>query len=177
MDAPARGEIALNFAPSAHAGVSKGGLLYHFPSKDALIEAMIAQLVGSFEAQIEAAMAREARPVAGRFLRAYVRVSTAPPGDSDALAHALMAAVTVNPQLLGAMREADARWQGRAENDGIAPDLATIVRLAADGCWLSALFGFEAGLEGAAQRSAVQRGLLDIIEAAIETRVEAEVPR
>lgn len=31
-------------AVAAHAGVSKGGLLYHFPSKDALVEGMLDRL-------------------------------------------------------------------------------------------------------------------------------------
>ena len=156
-------------AVAAQAGVSKGGLLYHFASKDALIEAMIALLVSSFESAIEAEISRDLQPLAGRFLRAYVRVSTAPQDDSDALAHSLMAAVTINHRLLGAMREADARWQKRAENDGLPADLATIVRLAADGCWLSALFGFDAGLESQAERRAVRNRLLEILAEATQT--------
>ena len=39
------------------------------------------------------------------------------------------------------MRDAHARLQGRVEDDGIDPVRASIVRLAADGLWLSRLRG------------------------------------
>ena len=39
------------------------------------------------------------------------------------------------------MRAHFARWHERLERDGIDPTTATLVRLAADGLWLSALLG------------------------------------
>ncbi len=42
---------------------------------------------------------------------------------------------------LEAVREHFARWHSRLETDGIDPTTATIVRLAADGLWLSGLLG------------------------------------
>lgn len=42
-------------AVAEEAGLSKGGLLYNFPSKDALIRGMVEYLAGQFEAEIEAA--------------------------------------------------------------------------------------------------------------------------
>lgn len=46
------------------AGVSKGGLLYHFPSKEALIAALAADYVASLSAIVERALA-EVRPSSG----------------------------------------------------------------------------------------------------------------
>lgn len=40
-------------AVAARAGVSKGGLLYHFPSKNALLRAMVADHVAAIRAQVE----------------------------------------------------------------------------------------------------------------------------
>ena len=40
-------------AVSREAGVSKGGLFYHFPSKDALIASMIERFIERFERDIE----------------------------------------------------------------------------------------------------------------------------
>lgn len=40
-------------AVAARAGVSKGGLLYHFPSKNALLGAMVADHVGRVRAELE----------------------------------------------------------------------------------------------------------------------------
>ncbi|NOG50337.1 MAG: TetR/AcrR family transcriptional regulator [Chloroflexi bacterium] len=41
-------------ATAAAAGVSKGGLLYHFPSKDQQIEALLDAYLDGFDARIEA---------------------------------------------------------------------------------------------------------------------------
>jgi len=46
-----RGVDALTLdAVACQAGVSKGGLLHHFPSKEALITAMVQQVYGSIRA-------------------------------------------------------------------------------------------------------------------------------
>lgn len=66
------------------------------------------------------------------------------------------------------MREADARWQAKAERDGLDPQLATVIRLAADGCWMAALFGFEAGFESDVKLRAVQSTLLRLIDEALD---------
>ncbi|HEX2186239.1 MAG TPA: TetR/AcrR family transcriptional regulator, partial [Chloroflexota bacterium] len=69
-------------AVAQEAGVSKGGLLYHFPSKDALISGMLAQLMEDFTADIARELAREPGAAPGRWLRAYVRASAAV-GEAD----------------------------------------------------------------------------------------------
>lgn len=155
-------------AVAKKANVSKGGLLYHFPSKDALIEAMSQRLEQEFETAIEAEIKREEEdgnaPLVGRWLRAYVRVSTTPESEIDALSGALLAALNENPTLLNSMKKADRRWQQLAENDGIDVALATLIRLSCDGCWLSGLFGFDAGFESKSQLMALQNSLLQLIE-------------
>lgn len=65
-------------AVAARAGVSKGGLLYHFPSKDALAEATIARFRELAEDHL-AAMARAAEGPA----RYYVRSSVVTDSDLD----------------------------------------------------------------------------------------------
>ena len=121
------------------AGVSKGGLLYHFRSKEALIAAMIADLQARFEAEVDAALARDDEPGPGRWLRAFVRVTFATaPQDLD-LTASLLAAAGTNPILLAPMRDSFARWQTLAEADGLTPAQATLVRLAADGLWFADL--------------------------------------
>ena len=52
-------------AVSEEAGVSKGGLLYHFPTKDALIGGMIERFIERFEGDIEETSATKRGPVAG----------------------------------------------------------------------------------------------------------------
>ena len=127
-------------AVAREAGVSKGGLLYHYRGKDALIAGLIARYVEEFEAAIEAHL-DPADDAPGRWLRAYVNASfAADPVGLDETA-GLLAAAAVNPGLLDPIRARDAAWQARAEADGIDPTRATIVRLAVDGLDLAGLFG------------------------------------
>ncbi len=128
-------------AVARSAGVSKGGLLYHYPSKDALIAGMLDRLLDIFDADIEREWARDTGPVAGRWLRAYVRASFALSVDDLTLGSALLAAAATNPALMVPARRRFERWQEQAASDGLDPAAATLVRLAADGQWFADLFG------------------------------------
>lgn len=129
-------------AVAAQAQVSKGGLMYHFPSKEALLTALVARAVAAVD---DALAAAAASTTPGAFTRAYldVTIPTAPPGPDppshDALVAALAAAATLDPSLMNPLREAYHRWQDRLERDGLDVAAATTVRLAVDGWWLSAL--------------------------------------
>jgi AcrR family transcriptional regulator len=131
-------------AVAAQAQVSKGGLMYHFPSKEALLAALVARAVTAVD---EALTDAAAATTPGAFTRAYLDITIPDtPPDPDAAGHealvaALAAAVALDPRLLGPLRDAYARWQDRLENDGIDPAAATTVRLAVDGWWLAALLG------------------------------------
>lgn len=128
-------------AVAGDAGVSKGGLLYHFPSKAALIAAIIER----FGCKCEADQAREcaassAEP--GAFTRAYLKVRSEPIDPGERPIHtALLAAAGTDPELVEPIRERLEQWQKQLENDGIDPVSASIVRLAMDGLCLSTLLG------------------------------------
>src|SRR3712207_7648257 len=64
-------------AVAREAGISKGGLLYHFPSKEALISGMVGRLVDGFTEALGRELAREKGSASGRWLRAYARASFA----------------------------------------------------------------------------------------------------
>jgi len=138
-------------AAAAEAGLSKGGVLYHFPSRDALVAAMVATIIDEFEAAIARhlpSVADEGSRAAGSFTRAYVSATFEPgtagtegPCRQDRLGAALIAAAAAEPELLIPLRDAAERWQARLEADGLDPVLASLVRLACDGLWLCDLFG------------------------------------
>ncbi len=132
-------------AVAAEAGVSKGGLLYHFPTKEALISAMVERMLASFEAAQERSMAADSIE-RGRWTRAWVRtsVSAKGPSDHDATAAGLLAAIATNPALADPMRDRYAQWRARATTDGIPAEVAAIVTLAADGMWMADLLGLSA---------------------------------
>ncbi len=61
-------------AVAAEAGISKGGLLHHFPSKGALAEAVLRYRLERFEARVQEYLEQEPAG-SGRWLRAYVRAA------------------------------------------------------------------------------------------------------
>lgn len=67
------------------AGVSKGGLLYHFPNKETLLNGVATNLMTQFRSHVEQAATAEPEGVPGRLTRAYIRVSFAHAGDPSGL--------------------------------------------------------------------------------------------
>jgi AcrR family transcriptional regulator len=123
------------------AGLSKGAVLYHFPTKQELVRGMVGYMVESFNRLVR--HLREAEnDSAGAGTRAYVRACLEGPAEADQAAAGLLAAVATNPELLGMLRKHFSEWQRFIERDGIDSTRATTVRLAADGLWLFELFGF-----------------------------------
>lgn len=130
-------------AAAAEAGLSKGGVLYHFPTRDALVAGMVDKIIDEFDRDIEAHHADPGEP--GSFTRAYIRATMSPISSTlerqDRLGAALIAAAAGAPALLAPLRAAADRWQHRLERDGLDPTVATLLRLACDGLWLCDLFG------------------------------------
>jgi AcrR family transcriptional regulator len=139
------GVAKLTLDAAAHeAGVSKGGVLYHFPSRAALVAAMVDRFVVSFDADLARRGCAGGRP--GDFVRAYIDASVSPSLESgdpreQHLGAALLAGVASDPDLLEPLRARFDSWQRSIEADGIDQALGTIARLTCDGMWLSDVFG------------------------------------
>ncbi|MGL4608922.1 MAG: TetR family transcriptional regulator [Trueperaceae bacterium] len=123
-------------AVAKEAGVSKGGLLYHFPNKEALISSMIDEHLGNWSKAVEAVKDKDK----GAFTRAFVKTTTTPVDLQTQLGAGLLAAVALNPALLKPVQKHYATWQKELGQDGINPVTATLVRLAADGLYFSEVF-------------------------------------
>lgn len=126
------------------AGCSKGGLLYHFPSKDALIDGLRDRMLTAFDARQAELAASDPEP-AGVWSRAYLDSTVTREGEpadgSAQLMASLLALVGNAGDKLRPLQDRFGDWHDRLEQDGIDPELAIIVRLAADGLWLSAMLG------------------------------------
>ncbi|HAC81231.1 MAG: TetR/AcrR family transcriptional regulator [Candidatus Binatia bacterium] len=126
------------------AGVSKGGLLYHFGSKAELVSGLLERRIAYYD-EITDPQKTSGDESPGSSTRAYLDSAVSDdgrPADKSAqLLATLLATFGSEPQVLDPLREAFARWQQEIETDAIDPVEATIVRLAADGLWLTQLLG------------------------------------
>ncbi|MBS3965952.1 MAG: TetR family transcriptional regulator [Truepera sp.] len=125
-------------AIAKEAGASKGGLLYHFPNKEALIRGLLEHYLTLFEAELSRRMAHDPDPK-GRFSRALIGATFDADPHQPMLRAGLLAALTINPELLEPVRAAFEGYQQRIEGDGLKPTHATLLRLAADGLWFADL--------------------------------------
>lgn len=123
------------------AGISKGGLLYHFPNKEALIKGMIRYYLDRFTADFNASAQQEAPSAPGRWTRAYLHTTSEDNQRNPRMSSGLLAAVATDPALLAPMQQTFGKWVELLERDGIDPATAQIIRLAVDGLWMVELFG------------------------------------
>ncbi|WP_019911082.1 TetR/AcrR family transcriptional regulator [Paenibacillus sp. HW567] len=124
------------------AGVSKGGLLYHFPSKEALVLGVVEEMTNVFEADIARRIEQDKdKEDCGRWSRAYIESTFDDAGVGNEMGPVLSSALFFNPESLQSMRSAYEKWQHNIENDGLDPVQSTIARLAADGLWFAEMFG------------------------------------
>jgi AcrR family transcriptional regulator len=131
-------------AIAAEAGVSKGGLLYHFGSKEVLVAGLLERMLDHLDRELERLVRDDPAPI-GAWTRAYLASTVTPegqPADNSAqLMAGILATLGRDSSHLETLRSRFARWHARLESDGIDRTTATLVRLAADGLWLTALLG------------------------------------
>lgn len=141
------------------AGVSKGGLLHHFPCKQQMVDALVSDLYHRFVADWK--QLADADPVkAGRLTRAYLKLAT---GERDERFHRLMTIISIEDRQNQTMRSL---WRdfltsllrsGDAGEDGDSVTLA-IVYLATNGLW-------EAEIEGVfEEKSELYRQITERLE-------------
>jgi AcrR family transcriptional regulator len=122
---------------AAEAGVSKGGLLYHFGSKRELLDAMLIGFLEEFDREIDAASEGDT------FAHGWVRASDMSgwAAAQRATEFAFLAALVGEPGAMGEVRARYDAWQARLVEEADDPVQATVARLAADGLWLADLLG------------------------------------
>lgn len=136
------------------AGVSKGGLLYHFPSKEALLEGMVNYLLCGFADDMGKTVLAD-NVEKGKWTRAYTNLTFEQEKDDIDMNTAFLAAVATKPDLLKPMAEQLQKIHVNIENDNIDPIIATIIRLAVDGIYFNQLYGIE--LKDSTRQQVLQR--------------------
>ncbi len=115
-------------AVAERAGVSKGGLLYHFGSKEALIKGMIERLIAEFDALVAA-------QDESTYTRAYLKATFAAVSGGRLRRWAVVTGAAGDPMLLVPLREAMTRWHVHGLDEEPDPVASRIVRLACEGVW------------------------------------------
>lgn len=129
-------------AVAARAGVSKGGLLYHFPAKLALLEALVETHLRQFEVEFEKRQA-EYGEVPSAVLRSYLDLSLdecelkAPPSSG------VLAAMVQNPELLRPIKRFKRKQLDRLKADGGDVACALVLFLAVEGIRSLKLFDMD----------------------------------
>ncbi len=150
---------------AAEAGISKGGLLYHFPTKEALIKGMINHYLKRFTEDFSQAAEIEGE-TPGRWNRSYLTTTFADNQRTPRMSSGLLAAIATDPGLLTPLQERFREWVALLSQDGIDPTTAAIIRLVADGLWLVELFGLSAPDE--ATKEKVLQAMDDLIRHSVK---------
>ena len=125
---------------AAAAGVSKGGLLHHFPNKNALIEEIAADMLRCYDQEIEE-FRRQDPAEPGAFTRAFLRSNVRCKDESAKFCNALVSDMRTLPVPLEMFRAHSEECQRRIENDGLDPTVASIIRYAAEGLMSASVWG------------------------------------
>lgn len=162
------GLTAVTFeAVAAEADLTKGGLLYHFASRETLLDGLHQHLADAWETALEQACGRPAAEATrGERLAAYARVAARTATRAELL---LMVEAATAPERSAPWEEVLRRWAaplpaGRGTQGGPLPegeplpeqqlDLL-VARLAADGLWLHDSLAGSDPLPEAVRRQAI----------------------
>ena len=153
------GNLSLD-AVAARAGVSKGGLLYHFPTKAKLLEALVEQFLANFDERV-----RERESLSGgapdSLVRAYLDILVGEQLCRQPPPSGLLAALGEDPDFLAPVRRFDRSLLDRMKANASDPTLVLIVFLALQGLKSQKLLNVESVDE--AEFKAVVTRLYDLI--------------
>lgn len=127
-------------AVAAEANISKGGVLYHYPNKMALLQAMVTRMVTAVRDDIHRAE-REAEAAGEPALPRVISALLLRADPQEPIGNAVLAAAAEQPQLLDAAGDILAEEFRRLSDMAPDPILGQIIFLALDGIKLSTILG------------------------------------
>lgn len=154
---------------AAQAAVSKGGLGYHFPSKESLLVALAREEFDDFRRLVHSHL-DPTEPLPGRLTRAYVRASLMPIDGVEARQRfALLSQLVTVPAVFELVITDGQQWDEELGTDGVPAATQRLVLAAADG-YGSALL-WTATVDDA-DREQLAQDLFSLIAEATETAPE-----
>lgn len=165
-------------AVAAEAGLSKGGLLHHFPSKDRLVEALVVRNAENMRKHHE--MAFERTPEGpGRMARALLSTTLCDLGEwsenCKRSSAAAFAALAHNPTLIEPMRAAYAELHRKVAEDDLPEGVGDAVVAALDGMWLYWVLGLVPVDQGMIER--MRKALEDFLAKSGPARAKPRAAR
>ncbi len=148
-------------AVAARAGVSKGGLLHHFPTKEALLEAMIRRLIATREKSRKEILDKLPDGPT-RELKAYIIANLTRDCKSDRIGAPILAALAHNPKLAEPIREIIKERYAEFVSKGVKLERASVFALAVDGLLFHEVVSLSPFTDD--QRRAVVEELLRIVD-------------
>lgn len=122
------------------AGVSKGGLLYHFSSKHDLVGALLTHTLDEADDRLQELAGDRDEP--GAFATAYLEYVRSDEHIRRGAATGIFASAALDEGELAPAQDRFAAWQERLLTaDGISRETAQLARIVGDGLWLIDLFG------------------------------------
>ncbi|MEM9273370.1 MAG: TetR/AcrR family transcriptional regulator [Cyanobacteria bacterium P01_F01_bin.143] len=162
-------------AVATEAGMSKGGLLHHFPTKDKLIEALVARSAEQWRNSYRDAYERTSEGP-GRMTRGVINYCITNDDcwtdELRSVSAVVFTALVQDPQLLQPMRDAYEELHERLAQDGLPPGVSEVVLSAIDGLWLNWVLGLSPFDQPRIYR--VRQALKDIVAGALELSTSEE---
>ena len=125
------------------AGVSKSGMLHHFPSREAIVLAVVIDANERFRAAVLQHLDLSEN-YSGKMARAYIRALCDTSQASEFFAStAFWAGLEAEPEAMKIIRDDSAWWREQLVVDGLDPELAHIVQRAAEGLAVAYSYGDE----------------------------------
>lgn len=142
------------------AGISKGGLLYHYPTKDHLFIALSEYAISTFQRAFTAHQHAGKNPH-----EAYIYATLDGLADTEHLMHhtaGILVAAAQSPEALALWQAEYARLRSVLAASECPPHLSLLIQTACDGAWFSVLLGLQHREGGDLHRAL--HVLLDVLE-------------
>lgn len=133
-------------------GISKGGLMHQFRTKNAVLKALLDFQRQDFDRIARNHLAGEGAAQTEKSLSMEIAMYRAAANQPNSVARAILAAVVENPELLTESREADPARMKRLQDEAADPELALLRYFAASGIAFNYLLGISPLSKAARER-------------------------
>lgn len=134
------GRLTLD-AIAREGGISKGGLMHQFRTKEAVLRTLLENQVEFFENISREYLSKLGPDAAEPQLSAQIAVQKQALAEQHSVAFGVLGALMENPSLLASMRDMDTKKMEAIRSEATDPDLALLRWLAARGIAFSVMMG------------------------------------